>query len=1188
MRVFSKIFKSVRRGNDEDDTIIPYVNNNNNNNNNNTNNTSSSTNNNSSSSKKKKITSAITAHTSSSSKSTTNTSSSSSSNNLILNNIYGGQSGSGGDLNGHNDDDDTKSVDSSSNSNSIDYSKLNIEDVFDFEGIDSMCREAEDLNLIEFLTQEKIIQKLIEYVTCTHTEIPSYLEYKLSEATSCSNLQQETFGGDTPEDELGTRDDNNTHGSMRRLRSPTGDDDEDDEDDNNHENVHSGGASRSESELKIYQQEKQHYLRSSSSQQEQQQPTRSSIEEGDSIQSSSNNGTSTTTSNNLPFSDKREYLLQKLNYKYPFVATEILISTIGQFHILPLIMLPYSYQTDQGDGAINGQHSFTPRKASSHSILGNSIIENGHNNTSSSTTTNTTTITNTTNTSSSNNNNINISTNSTNHVPSRVDYNEDAQQQFNNGVTNLSTPSSVPSTHLQVTNKDMDPCLSISSSSSSFYNNHHRNMTSLNSRVALLNSELIRRKLFSFIYREKPLNAFQVKCFVRVIIAMMKIPHLTHLVMDYIYAPHDIQEFTSILNEKEEEETTRSIRNNFNSNNFNSNNSNSNNNFNNSNSNNSNNSNTTTSTHIILQMLKHIDSSDEISELLLMCLLYEDEDNDPTQTLLQTPPSGNLIQDSFLNILNQHDEVAMTKNLQVLKLKQEIIQQLCSLQCEQNFSRSVSFILTTIIQYRKPMTRKPPAIVQYILNRKQMELMIDNTLKITSNSPSFVDNMNFIMNLLFYIATNSQRLFSSQPPLQSSLSQSSWTNSQQTSITTFLNGTSSSTSSNIHHNNNNTNNTNNTNTNTTNTNTNTNNNSNNNSNTQQQTTHHSLNTANMILDESGIDWRLVLVLVVERISTFVSLLKDDRARDILKKDPTIIYVEQYHPMHALLIDRKKNRKINSSNSGGSNSSNSSSNNNNSNPIGGGGGNNSSSSNNSNSGSLGGGDGEETQESGSKSIEDLSFPPLGIYRLKIIELFVMLFKQLEVLSSIYDGFLKQHISTVSSSPPLVPPPLSSSSETSPSNHCTKSLSQIILESDVLEELIRLVFQYQSSLLHHMIVRLLLDIIEGLVDPFVDALFTKYKLADKLLQVHEMNQRLQKEQRTSLAISGFLTVMGQVIGDKQLSVLANNAKWLNFQQYASDRTFIERIYRVGSQEVQSLPAGEEKRLQELRLNWRERNI
>ena len=116
MRFWSKLFKSVRRNEEGDDTITPHVNTNNNNNT-----TSSSS---SAGGSSKRLTSPT----------TTSAGNSSSSKNKFL------------DV-----DDDTKSVDStnSNQGNHTDYSKLNLEDVFDFEGIEIMCREAEDLNLIE-------------------------------------------------------------------------------------------------------------------------------------------------------------------------------------------------------------------------------------------------------------------------------------------------------------------------------------------------------------------------------------------------------------------------------------------------------------------------------------------------------------------------------------------------------------------------------------------------------------------------------------------------------------------------------------------------------------------------------------------------------------------------------------------------------------------------------------------------------------------------------------------------------------------------------------------------------------------------------------------------------------------------------------------------------------------------------
>ena len=96
MKFFSKLFNSVRR-NEEDDTMIPYIN------------------------------------TSSSSSSGTNRKSK-----VMTPKI-------------NSRDDDEKSIDStnSNTQNQVDYSKLNLEDVFDFEDIEKMCKDAEDLNLIE-------------------------------------------------------------------------------------------------------------------------------------------------------------------------------------------------------------------------------------------------------------------------------------------------------------------------------------------------------------------------------------------------------------------------------------------------------------------------------------------------------------------------------------------------------------------------------------------------------------------------------------------------------------------------------------------------------------------------------------------------------------------------------------------------------------------------------------------------------------------------------------------------------------------------------------------------------------------------------------------------------------------------------------------------------------------------------
>jgi len=665
---------------------------------------------------------------------------------------------------------------------------------------------------------------------------------------------------------------------------------------------------------------------------------------------------------------RRTFLLNEiLNEKYPRKATEILTSTIGTFHILPLIMMNQQQTQQQQHGS------------SSSNMLTTAAAATG----------------------------------------------------LNGGTNTLTTTNGAQSSSLARSNSMTLTSSTMTDSMSTPRSIYRNNM----------NSESIRRKLFSFIYQNKQqLNALLVKCFVRVIIAMMKIPHLTHLVMDYIYQPHELNIFTNCL------PPSTSCTNILPSNSSNSSNPSSTSLVDPSQLSNplesqngtsttiatSSSSSSYSTTHIILQMLNHIDTSDEISELLLMCLLYEDEDNDGTITA----PSGNTINDSFITILNQLDEQQVNKNRDVLKLKQKIIQRLCCLQCEQSYSRSVTFILTTIIQYRKPVTKKPPTIVQYILNRKQMELIVGNTLLITSNSPSFVDNMNFIMNLILFIANNSTKLF---------------------------------------------------------------------------------NTGEV--EMNSIDWKTVLVLIVENLVGFVALLGDDKAREILKQDSTIIYVEQYHPLQALLVDKKKNvrkRTVIAETSDGT---------------------------------------TNVVEEPKINEEIISYPPLGIYRLKIIELFVILFKHIDILNSIYM-----------------------------TAKCgEETLSDIILNCDILSELIRLLFQYQSSLLHQMITRLLLDIIEGQMSPFFDALFLKYNLADKLLEIHEINQTLQKEQRNSLAISGFLTVLGQIIGEKQLTILQNNEKWMKFFQYTSDRSFIEKVYRVGNEQQQALPSGEEQRLDMLREYW-----
>ncbi|EFC48088.1 predicted protein [Naegleria gruberi] len=103
MRFWSKLFKSVRRNEEGDDTITP-------------------------------------SNISTSSSSSKNKPNRTNSPSIISKKIYD---------NGGGADDESQDSSNSNGGNSIDYAKLNLEDVFDLEGIEVMCREAEDLNLIE-------------------------------------------------------------------------------------------------------------------------------------------------------------------------------------------------------------------------------------------------------------------------------------------------------------------------------------------------------------------------------------------------------------------------------------------------------------------------------------------------------------------------------------------------------------------------------------------------------------------------------------------------------------------------------------------------------------------------------------------------------------------------------------------------------------------------------------------------------------------------------------------------------------------------------------------------------------------------------------------------------------------------------------------------------------------------------
>ncbi|KAL9652090.1 hypothetical protein ABK040_015891 [Willaertia magna] len=543
------------------------------------------------------------------------------------------------------------------------------------------------------------------------------------------------------------------------------------------------------------------------------------------------NNNNLNNNNEITNIDIHYYLLQKLNVKYPYIATEILTSTLGQYHILPLIMLPK--------------------------------LEI-------------------------------INTNGTS-----MDYND-----YNNRF-------SIPNLEGGQNGK--------------FIKNDKLNY--------------LKKKLFSFLDK-KPLNSFLVKCFVRVVIAMMKIPHLTSIVMDYIYE--------------------------MNNNNF-------------------------ENESIILKMVNHIDLSDEISELLLMCLLYEDEEE------ITTIDGNDNEENKLLNIYLIPDELQKIKNLENLKLKKNIISKLCNLQSESNFSRSVTFILTTIIQYRKPITKKPPIIVEYIINREQLELIVKNTLNIVSNASSFVDNMNFIMNLILYISNNSSKLF------------------------------------------------------------------------------HEDNFEN-------IDWKAILVIVMKYLNDFVHLLNDKVAEEVLRKDNSIIYVEQVDVFN----------------------------------------------------------------------DDKAVPPLGIYRLKVIELFVILFKHFDILNVILDF----------------------------------ELSSKLLKCEILKELIRLFFQYQSSLLHQMIIRLFIQILEdSTLQEFCNLFLFDYHFVDKLIEVHEKNQMLLKVKKFNASVSGFITNLGKIIGDKNLEPLQSNIKWQQFYQFCFDRTFLERVYRIGNNEQNiTVPRSELRRVQEVKEYWR----
>jgi hypothetical protein len=180
------------------------------------------------------------------------------------------------------------------------------------------------------------------------------------------------------------------------------------------------------------------------------------------------------------------------------------------------------------------------------------------------------------------------------------------------------------------------------------------------------------------------------------------------------------------------------------------------------------------------------------------------------------------------------------------------------------------------------------------------------------------------------------------------------------------------------------------------------------------------------------------------------------------------------------------------------------------------------------------------------------PPLGILRLKLVELFVILFKHYLVLTGPIQFVRERRAREIMGDDfiPNIEPTFDT------------DLARMLCSSNVLSHCIYLFFRYHNhSILHNLVTHLITCLLENGLSPFISILLDEAQLIQRVLDAFDRNQQYLMRTSVTLGFMGHLSIVGACVDDHITISGSLEPEWLKFRSYLEKKQFLECEYRHG---------------------------
>ena len=198
------------------------------------------------------------------------------------------------------------------------------------------------------------------------------------------------------------------------------------------------------------------------------------------------------------------------------------------------------------------------------------------------------------------------------------------------------------------------------------------------------------------------------------------------------------------------------------------------------------------------------------------------------------------------------------------------------------------------------------------------------------------------------------------------------------------------------------------------------------------------------------------------------------------------------------------------------------------------------------------------------IDDMVRPrALGVFRLKLVELFVILFKHYPVLTGPVE-FVKSRGMEMTEEQRLLHQQKQQQFQQRELSY-DNDLADMLIQSCVLQHCSWLFFRYQNhNILHNLVTHLITCLLDNGLKPFTDILLGECELVYRILEAFDRNRHYIKCTRVSLGFMGHLSIIAACVDenvDMSLEPVDVQGRWGRFRIYLEQKHFLECEYRHG---------------------------